>query len=129
MPELPKPSGIVSGVANWGVPLVGGAIGFFAVGDIGGGAQSIISEWVDTSGLPLSDKLDYTALLATIPYGIVLFVSHAIGSKIGDFPYKPALFRTVNWFLVGIILRLVVHALLPSRVPASGAITVPAVTR
>lgn len=134
---VPAPTGIVSGIVNWGVPLLAGAGGYF-VGDIG--LYNVIAEFVgdtfdDVGILGRADiigsgaggeLLDLTAIITIIPYAIIIGIIWAVwgfvqkrsegkGGKWG---------RVIVWalsaFFLGIIIRLLAHAVLPRKIAING---------
>jgi hypothetical protein len=112
-----------------GAPLIGGAAGF-VFGDVFG-ATGLVREFTgDVEGaLPFSKRIDYNALLAEVPYGVGVAVVSWLGGKVGGGAIGGMVFRTAKWFLLGIMVRLLLAGVLPSRVSPSAVLALPMAVR
>jgi hypothetical protein len=131
---LPKPSSFAGGVARVGVPLIGGFAGFIT-GDMAG-AYGLVSDFMPAGGpleggLPFSSRIDYTAFLAMLPYGVGLAIVFVFSSIVpGDGAWwHVAIFRTAKWYLIGVLIHLALAGILPGRFQPSAPIGMPAIAR
>lgn len=128
---VPKPTGLVHPIVTLAVPGVVGFAGFIA-GDVFGG-YDLMKEYMPAEvegSLPFSSKIDYTAMMALIPYGIGTAVVYVIAQKFGQGgQWSTMIFRSAKWFLLGIMIHILLAAILPRKVAISGGIAVPAVIR
>jgi hypothetical protein len=121
-------AGIARGAATFGVPAVAGVGGLLG-GDVFG-AYGLIQEWFPANveaNLPLSSKLDYTAAFTLLPYGIALVVVQILSGVVpGDGAWWHVLiFRSLRWFLIGIMVHELLAFVVPAHVTPTGGIVIP----